>query len=490
MSLILLITAGLTLFNPVQASSPANGEIEGIWLGTLRFSGMELRIVFTISRSPDNMLTATYDVPEQSATDVPVTKITFSDREVRLEIIPIDGVYHGKLSVDGTKIDGNWTQSGMTLPLVLERTQKKLEIKRPQEPKEPFPYRIEEVVIKNIDAGITLAGTLTLPDLEGTSPAALLLSGSGPQDRDEAAFGHRPFFVLADYLTRRGIAVLRVDDRGVGGSTGDFDKATAKDYASDAMVCVTYLKSRKEIDHELIGLIGHSEGGMIAPMVAVQSPDIAFLVLIASPGMAIKNMEFSEQARILKANDASDDLIARNRAVLESLFALINQETDSKIVQDEFTSIISDFFNGLSGEEKKITGISEENLEVHIHDKFRRLHSPWFRFYLNYDPGIILQKITCPVLAINGEKDVQVTPEENLLAITKALKAGGNKNFTVKELPDLNHLLQSAETGKISEYGKIEETMSPTALQIIGNWILEQTGASRFISLSLPWFPM
>jgi pimeloyl-ACP methyl ester carboxylesterase len=479
MYLVLLITAGLTFFNPVQASTSPNGEIEGIWQGTLRFSGMELRIVFTISRSPDNTLTATYDVPEQNALDVPVDKITFKERDVCLEIIPIDGVYKGKLSEDGTKIDGSWTQSGMTLPLVFERTQTKLVVKRPQEPKEPFPYRVEEVVFKNRDAGITLAGTLTLPPAEGPFPAVLFLSGSGAQDRDEAAFGHRPFLVLADYLTRRGIAVLRVDDRGVGGSTGDFDKATAADYTSDAMAGVTYLKGRKEIDHELIGLVGHSEGGMIAPMVAVQSPDIAFIVLIASPGMAIKKMEYTEQARALKAEGASDDFIAKNRALQDRLFAVINQEMDSKVVQDEFTSIITEFFKGLSEEEKKITGISEENLGVHIYDQFRRLHSPWFRYYLNYDPGTVLKKVTSPVLAVNGEKDVQVTPRENLEAITRALKAGGNKNYTVKELPGLNHLLQTAETGDVSEYGKIEETMSPTALQIIGDWILEQESVQK-----------
>jgi len=475
MSLILLITAGTTLSNSVQAYTFPNQEIEGIWQGTLKFSGMELRVIFTISRSPDNTLTATYDVPEQNATNVPVDEIAFNNRNVRLEIIPIDGVFKGKLSEDGVKIDGNWTQSGMTLPLVLERTHTKPVIKRPQEPKEPFPYRIEEVVFKNIDAGVTLAGTLTLPPSEGTFPAVLLLSGSGAQDRNEAVFGHRPFLVLADYLTRRDIAVLRVDDRGVGGSTGDFDEATAVDFAADAMAGVTYLKSRKEINPEFIGLVGHSEGGMIASMVAVQSPDIAFIVLIASPGMAIKKMVYSDKAGPLKANGASDDLIARNWAMQESLFAVISQEIDSKVVLDEFTLIITEFFKGLSEEERKITGISEENLEVFIHNQFQRLHSPWFRFYLPYDPGTVLEKVACPVLAVNGEKDVQVTPKENLQAITRALKAGGNKNYTVKELPNLNHLLQSADTGNISEYGKIEETMSLTALKIVGDWILEQT---------------
>jgi pimeloyl-ACP methyl ester carboxylesterase len=272
---------------------------------------------------------------------------------------------------------------------------------------------------------------------------------------------------------------LRVDDRGVGGSTGDFDKATAGDYASDALAGVAFLKNRKEIDHELIGLVGHSEGGMIAPMVAVRSPDIAFIVLIASPGLAIKEMEYSEQARTLKSNGASGDLIDRNRALQENLFAVINRETDSEVVQNEFTSIITEFFKGLIGEEKKITGISEENLKAHIHDQFRRLHSPWFRYYLDYDPGAVLKKVICPVLALNGEKDVQVKPRENLEAISRALKAGRNKSYTVIELPGLNHLLQTAETGDVSEYGKIEETMSPTALQIIGDWILERKSVQK-----------
>ena len=474
MSLVLLITAGLALLNPVQVSTFANGEIEGIWQGTLEFSGMELRVIFTISRSPDNTLFATYDVPEQNVTGAAVDKMTFGNRDVHLEIFPIEGVFKGTLSEDGEKIDGNWIQGGMTLPLVLKRTQTKLVVRRPQEPKEPFPYRTEEVVFENVDARITLAGTLTIPPSVGTFPAVLLLSGSGAQDRDEAAFGHRPFLVLADYLTQRGMAVLRVDDRGIGGSTGKFDEATAKDYASDAMASVTYLKSREEIDPALIGLIGHSEGGMIAPMVAVRSPETAFIVLIASPGMTIKNMEFTEQARTLKAKGAGDDLIARNRAVQESLFAVINRETDGNVVKDKFTSILTEFFNGLGEEERKITGISEENLASHIHDQFQRLHSPWFRFYLNYDPGTVLKKVTCPVLAVNGEKDIQVTPKKNLEARTTALKAGGKKNCTIKELPGLNHLLQTAETGNISEYGKIEETMSPTALQIIGDWIRDQ----------------
>lgn len=476
LSLLLLFMAEMMLFSPVQAQTLQDKEIEGMWQGVLKYSGIELRIIFTISRSQDNTLTATMDVPEQNATDIPVDKVVFDGSTLLLEITPIEGVFKGKLIEDGERIEGQWMQGGLTLFLMLERTDTKPKINRPQEPKKPFPYHVEEVVFKNTDTDIRLAGTITFPFSEGTFPAVLLLSGSGPQNRDETAFGHRPFLVLADYLTRRGIAVLRVDDRGVGGSTGDFEQATAVDYAADAMVGVTYLKSRKEINHALIGLIGHSEGGMIAPMVAVQTPNIAFMVLIASPGLPIKEMEYSEQARDLKAKGANDDFIAKNRAMKENLFEVIRQEIDGAAVLERFDMIIREFFEGLNEEERKIAEISEENLDAYTYDQAQRLHSPWFRFYLPYDPGTVLKKVACPVLALNGEKDVQVPPKENLQAIERALKAGGNRHYTVKELPNLNHLLQTAETGSISEYGMIEETMSRTALQIIGDWILEQTG--------------
>ncbi|MCK4823545.1 alpha/beta hydrolase, partial [bacterium] len=259
-SLVLIIMA-ITHITPIQAQTLSNEEIEGIWQGVIKSSEFELGIVFTIYRDPDNTLTAAMDVPEQNATDIPVDKVIFDGNNVHLEITAIEGVFNGKLTKDGETIDGQWSQGGMSLALVLKRSDIKFVIKRPQEPKEPFSYAVEEIVFKNTDANITLAGTLTFPHSEGTFPAVLLLSGSGPQDRDEAVFGHRPFWVLADYLTRKGIAVLRVDDRGVGGSTGDFDNVTAIDFTADAKAGVNYLKSRKEINHERIGLIGHSEGG-------------------------------------------------------------------------------------------------------------------------------------------------------------------------------------------------------------------------------------
>ncbi len=471
---IIQILTGMIFTNTVPAQTRHKGTIEGIWQGTLKFEGIELRVIFTISRKPGGSLSALMDVPEQGAKDVAVDKVIFDGLNLCMELIQIEGDFKGKLDEKGKNINGQWTQGGMTLPLILKNKKSKPVIKRPQEPEEPFPYRVEEVVIHNFEADITLAGTLTLPDSEGAFPAALLLSGSGPQDRDETVFGHRPFLVLADFLTRNGIAVLRVDDRGVGGSTGDFNKTTAMDYAADAVSCVKYLLKRKEINKELIGLIGHSEGGMIAPLAAVQMPDIAFIVSIAGPGLPIEEMEYSENARTLQADGADNNLITKSRKVKEKLFDVIKNETGSKTVMKKFKTAIKEFFTKLSENEKKATGLSEENLETYIQNQVKRLNSRWFRFYLPYDPGTVLQKITCPVLAVNGEKDKQVPPGENLGAIKKALKTGGHKNYLVKELPGLNHLLQTAVTGSISEYGKIEETISPAALRIICDWILEQ----------------
>jgi pimeloyl-ACP methyl ester carboxylesterase len=475
MSLLMLFASIVTLVSPLQARTVTDKEIEGIWQGVLEHSGMELLVAFTISLNPDHTLTATMDVPEQDAIGIPVDKVVFDGSTLRLEIIPIEGVFEGEFAEDSRLIRGQWTQGDAVITLVLESTDTKPVIKRPQEPREPFPYKVEDVVFHNTEADITLAGTLTLPPSDGTFSAVLLLSGSGPQDRDESVFGHRPFLLLADHLTQRGIAVLRVDDRGVGGSTGDFSKTTAPDFAADAIAGITYLRGRKEINHELIGMIGHSEGGMIAPMVAVQIPEIAYIVLIASPGLPIREMEFLGEENDLRAKGASDDLVAKIRATSERLFEVIAHTSDSATVLRDFGTIISDSFEDLSEEERKIAEISRESLDEYIQDRVQRLHSPWFRFYLPYDPGTVLQRITCPTLALNGEKDVQVPPEENLRAIGKALKTGGNKDYTVRQLPELNHLLQTAETGSISEYRKIEETMSPLALKVISDWILERT---------------
>jgi pimeloyl-ACP methyl ester carboxylesterase len=347
---------------------------------------------------------------------------------------------------------------------------------RPQEPKPPFPYDEEEVVYNNEKDRVQLAGTLTLPRTKGPFPAVLLITGSGPQDRNESVMGHKPFLVLADHLTRLGIAVLRVDDRGTGKSTGKFIEATSEDFAADALAGVEYLKSRKEIAPRRIGLIGHSEGGLIAPMLAVRSTDIAFIVMMAGPGLTGEEIITRQTRLISQAGGVSDELIAQNRDVQQRIFAIVKQEKDSVVAEKRIREEIKTF-RELAG--KIQAGSTEEQqkavnlIAVAIESQAKLVVTPWFRFFLTYDPRTALTKVRCPVLAINGEKDLQVPAEENLAAIRQALEAGGNKDYEAINLPNLNHLFQTCRTGAISEYMQIEETISPSALETISKWILK-----------------
>jgi len=463
-----IITALVTLLFSTIAFSSNNEAIEGIWQGTLKAGAIELRIVFKISEQSDGVLTATMDSPDQGAKDIPVDEVIFENGNLRLEIKSAMGVFEGKIRDDNLSIEGEWKQSGQSFPLVLERVDEVVELLRPQEPKKPYPYQEEEVVYENKEAAVKLAGTLTIPGQEGPFPAVLLISGSGPQDRDETLLGHHPFLVLADYLTRCGIAVLRVDDRGVGKSGGDFTQATSEDFASDVLAGVEYLKSREEINPKQIGLIGHSEGGIIAPMVAVQSSDVAFIILMAGTGLMGEEILYLQGELILRVGGASDEAIAKNRSLQEQMFTVVKEEKDNSVAEKRLRAILQDAMSEVSEEERK-------GAEATVEAQIQWVLSPWFRHFLAYDPKPTLMKVKCPVLAINGQKDVQVPPKENLAAIEEALKLGGNNNYTIKELPGLNHLFQTAQTGSLSEYAKIEETISPTALEIMSDWILEQT---------------
>ncbi len=469
--LALIMASNVSMIGFAQQQDTSEISIEGIWEGKLKVPGIELRIVFKISKNPDGTLTATLDSPDQGATDIPVEEVIFIDNTLRLEVKSAGGVFEGKVSEDFLVIEGEWKQSGQTLPLTLKRVDKAVEILRPQEPKKPYPYIEEELVYENKEAGITLAGTLTLPPGKDPSPVVLLISGSGPQDRNETIYNHRPFLVLADYLTRQGIAVLRVDDRGVGKSTGDFSQATSEDFASDVLAGIEYLKTRKEINPEQIGLIGHSEGGLIAPMVAVKSPDVAFIVLMAGTGLTGEEILYLQGALIYRAMGVSEEDIIKNRQFNEKIFSVLKEEEDSEIAEERLRQMFMEDWEKMSDEKKE----QIDDPEVFLKAQLQSLLSPWLKFFLTYDPKPTLSKVKCPVLAINGEKDLQVPPKENLNAIEEALKAGGNQNYTIKEIPNLNHLFQTAQTGLPAEYAKIEETISPIALKIIGDWIFEQT---------------
>jgi fermentation-respiration switch protein FrsA (DUF1100 family) len=454
------------------ADKPKQEGIEGIWEGVLKTPGIELRIVVKISKREDGKLKATMDSPDQGAKDIGIDTITLENNQLKFEVKIVNGHYEGTVKTDFTEIDGKWTQGGMSLPLLLKHAEKESELRRPQEPRKPYPYKEDEVTYVNKKAGIKLAGTLTYPPTEGPFPAVILITGSGPQDRNETVMGHRPFLVISDYLTRRGIAVLRVDDRGVGGSTGNILEATSLDFAEDVLTGIEFLKKHSKINPKQIGLIGHSEGGVIAPMVATQSGDVSFIVLLAGTGLTGEEILYLQGALISRANGASEEVIKKQRYQQERVFKIVKEGGNKNQIEAKLRKLYEEeIATKLSKEEKKQEELSEAQLQAQI----KQVLSPWFRYFLTYDPKSTLEKVKCPVLAMVGEKDLQVPPKQNLRAIEDALKKGGNKNFTLKELPDLNHLFQHARTGSPSEYTKIEETFSDDALKIMGDWILEQT---------------
>jgi uncharacterized protein len=471
LSLIVLCAAAFSPLSKAQSeakpaassSSTASSPVEGLWLGNLDVGAIKLRIAFKIATTAAG-LSAQMQSPDQSPAWIPASSVTQSGSTVSIALEHLGIAYEGTIAADSSTIDGTFTQGGSPFPLKLTRIKDEsaLELRRPQNPVKPYPYREEEVTYANKAAGNTIAGTLTIPEGKGPFPAVLLIVGSGPHDRDESLLGHKPFLVLSDYLTRKGIAVLRVDKRGVGKSTGDLAKATTADFAGDAEAGVAWLKSRPEIDPHKIGLIGHSEGGIIAPMVAAQDAprhhDVAFIVLMAGSGVPGDQIIVEQSRLISEADGESKDKADKDAEEERETLHLVETEKNSATLER------------LLGVKLGAEGMPDAQIAAQI----KAVTSPWFRYFLTYDPASALRKLTIPVLAINGSLDLQVPPALNLPAIRKALDDAGNKHFEVDELPGLNHLFQTAKTGSPSEYGQIEETMSPLALDKIANWILAQ----------------
>ncbi len=466
--LIVILTINCGYPNTNSYNVTPDSQYVGIWQGVLNISETRLRIVFHISKVTDS-LKASLDSPDQGAFGIPVSSISLSEDSIRLNIQAVNGYYIGKYESDSLKLTGEWNQNGMSLPLDLKKSNKVEEAKRLQEPKKPYPYKEEEIKIENKEAGITLAGTLTLPESGSEFPAVVLITGSGPQDRNETIMNHKPFLVLADYLTKKGIAVLRYDDRGFGESGGDFKTATTEDFVTDVLSAVDYLQTRKEINPEKIGLIGHSEGGLVAPLAAVNSDKIDFIVLMAGPGLTGEEILKMQTKLIMKANGLSDSFIQKSLELNEKSYKLIKTEKDSVELRKKLNNLFDDYINNLPEEDRQKLGNNPKSI---FESQMNFITSPWFKFFLTYDPQPTLQKVKVPVLAINGSKDLQVPPKEDLSAISEALKKGGNKNYKVEELEGLNHLFQTAKTGTLSEYSQIEETISPKALELIGKWIL------------------
>ncbi len=457
----------ITLFLCIITFQNQAQEITGDWYGKLDIQGTKLEFVLHISKE-NNLLTSTFDSPDQKVFGIPVTETVFENNILRFAIPEGKIQYEGTWQNDGT-ISGGFNQGGMKLPLHFSRTKNEAP-KRPQEPQPPFDYVIKEVTFENKKDNVSLAGTLTLPSKGKNFPVVILISGSGPQDRNEEVLGHKPFWVIADFLTKNGIAVLRYDDRGVAQSTGDFATATSEDFAKDTQAAVAFLKQIPEINPKKISLIGHSEGGLIAPIVAANNPEINNLVLLAGPGVSGEKILLEQNYLSAKLQGIPEEQLAENRKLNQLVFDKFKNEKDLNVIKNKLRPVLKTVIENQIGE----ADIPESEIQKMVEKEINTIATPWFQFFLTYDPEISLSKVRCPVLILNGEKDFQVPSKMNIEAIENILSKSGNKKYQSVEFPNMNHLFQVCNTGSLEEYQLIEETINPLVLDTILTWLKTQ----------------
>lgn len=439
--------------------------LEGYWKGPLKLTNRDVPLIFHFVRQPDGAYKGTFDSPDENLSGLRCSMITITSDSLHMEMEVVKSIYDGRIMND--TIVGKWKQRGAELPLTLYRITVKDAIQlKPQTPIPPFPYNTEDVQYKNTDGKINYGGTITYPKDAEKHPAIVLISGSGQQDRDCSIMGHKWFLVLADYLTRKGFVVLRVDDRGMGQTTGDVLNATDADFAIDVEQGINYMKTRKEVNIKKIGLIGHSVGGIIAPMVAARNKDVAFVVMLAGPavGGAILNEE--QNVANLRKHGLSDSTI---QAFFRPFHRGLQQAAINAKDDKEFELMVRDVFMRIKEHPKSST---TEAAVMETIKTYNGLRNPWTKFYMTYKPTKDIAKLKMPVLALNGSKDTQVYAEMNLPLIKKALQKGNGLN-KIMELEGLNHLFQKCTTGEIDEYGKIEETVNPEVLKIISDWLIQ-----------------
>ena len=438
----------------------------GAWQGVLPVGAVSLRLALTVQRDSIAGIAGSLTSLDQGNAVIPATLTVRGDSLV-VAMPGVGASFTGGMNTRGDTLRGPFVQNGTVMTLTLRRGSA-LRSGRPQDPKPPFPYSSTEVSVASA-RDVRLACTLTVPDGHGPFPGAVLVTGSGPQDRDEALMGHRPFLVLADHLTRRGIAVIRCDDRGVAMSTGSFALSTTADFATDAEASVQFLRTRTEIARDRVGLIGHSEGGAIAPMVAARTSAVAFVVMLAGPGVRGDSLLVLQSRAIQTLSGAPEREIEQATGLNQRLYAAVMGARDSADADARVTRVVSEFVSGLP------TG-QQASARASLIGAVAQLMSPWARYFLRYDPRPSLRRVTVPVLALNGTLDVQVPYRENLDAISAALQEGGNHDVEMVAVPGANHLFQTASTGSVNEYASIEETMSPAVLDRIAGWIVKRFG--------------
>lgn len=431
-----------------------------------------IRLILKITEdSITKQKTAVFDSPDQGASGIEVSILKISNDSLIAYSKVIGQGFAGVFNADKTKIEGSWSYNGNKAPMALARVANIIPPRRPQTPKAPFPYIQQDGVFYNKDKSLQYGYTLTVPDLKKDYPAVVMITGSGQLDRDETAFGHKIFWVIADHLSRNGIAVLRIDDRGIGKSTGNFGASTSADFAQDVLVAVDYLKSQTGIDTRKIGLIGHSEGGVIGPMAIAQSTDISFMVSMAGVGIKGSEIMFSQGRAGYKKLGMEEEELLRIDTLNRMMFNLSEQYKESSALNAAFKQQMTEWLSRQPEGFLQKTGFKGPNADIVIGGRMSAMFSPWMRYFLTYDPAQYLSKITIPVLALNGEKDQQVYAKENLTGFDKYLSQAGNKNYKTIAFPELNHFFQHATTGEVNEYASIEETISPEVLETITKWI-------------------
>ena len=461
----LIITIALLLNMHILAAQPT---FVGTWEGKLNV-GVDLRIAFTISKDANNNITALLDCPDQGLKDVKTNAVVMTDSIV-IDIRQFKASYSGKLKNDNT-IVGTFNQ-GASFPLSLKKVEKITETIRPQTPVPPFQYKVEELTYSNPDGSVTYGATLTIPGGKGPFPAALLLTGSGQQNRDEEIGGHKPFAVIADHLTRNGFVVLRVDDRGMGKTTGDFRSATTRDFADDANVSLDFLKKRPEVNPKKIGLIGHSEGGMIAQILAAERKDIDFVVMLAAPGTHNRKLLADQNEAILTKAGLPREHVEAYLILYNNILEIAASSPGNVLGENINKSLDKWISETPESIVKGTTGITDDKSRARFVKAFTdQIGFPWFTYFVNYDPARNVQKIKANVLALNGGEDLQVLADPNLAAIESALKKSKSRHFEVTKIDGLNHLFQECQSCTLAEYTKLDQTISPKVLEAMTTWL-------------------
>jgi len=465
---VTLLAVGMLAAGQLQGQTAPSGR----WEGAIVVLGSELGMSVEFTTG-DSGLSATMDIPQQSAKGLPLRQVRYEAPTVHFELLGGPGLAVFEGTLDGDSITGSFSQSGVTGTFYL-RPAGAAKSAVPPPPAEPVPYLEEEVTFTNGD--VTLAGTLTIPEGQGPFPAVVLITGSGAQNRDEEIFGLRPFRWIADYLTRHGIAVLRYDDRGVGGSSGTIQTATSEDFALDALAGVGLLATRGDIRSDAIGLIGHSEGGIVAPMAAARSPSVAFIVLLAGTAVTGEQILYAQGERILRANGATAEQLRIQREVQEMLFRAVRTgegwDEAQRIVEEQARAAIAE----LPEEQRAAIPDLDTFVRTRAQQQLVAVQLPWFRFFLDFDPATVLEQVNVPVLALFGEKDLQVPPDVNVDPMRAALERAPTTDFAIEVIPGANHLFQEAVTGSPNEYATLKKEFVPGFLDLIANWILKRAG--------------